>query len=107
MTELVKDDNQKAVQATDAPISGATVSVTTSASASAKTAAALAGGLYRITSTVEVSFVRGPFASVVAVAGDSTLPALPHVEYVGVPAGETLAFYDAGAGSGTVKVALV
>jgi len=104
---LIKDENNEAVQATLAPVQGGTESITTVGSGAAKTAAALTKGLYRITSTVEVSFARGIFATTTAVAGDATLPATPHVEYVGVQEGETLSFYDAGAGGGTVKISKV
>jgi len=104
---LYRDEDERVVQAAKAPEQGATESITTVAAAAVKTAAALTKGLYRVSSTVAVSFGRGRFATTVAVAGDSDLPALPHIEHVGVEEGETLSFFDAGAGGGTVKVTKV
>jgi len=107
MTVLAREANGDSIPAGHMPSTGSTTSITTAAVASAKTAVALTGGLYRVTSTAEVSIVQGPQASVTAVAGDATLPALPFVEYFGVLDGNGVAVFDAGAGAATVKLTLV
>jgi len=104
---LMKDTNENLVQAVLAPAIGLTEVITTVAGSAVKTAAALTTAIYRITSTAEVSIVRGNFTGTVAIANDATFPALPHVEFMGVQDGETLSFYDAGAGGATIKISKV
>jgi len=98
-----RDDGNAVIQAAYGPLSGATVTITTAAAATAKHAALLAVGLYRVSSSVAVTISFGVFASVVATATDMPLAA-NGVEYFMVVQGDGIAAFDAGAGGGTVSI---
>jgi len=103
------DDNNRTVQAFAEPITGQTVVITTGVAQSAKTAAVLTEGWYRLfipkTMTGILRCASGTFATVAATATD--LPRESGEYYIRISAGDTLAVYDAGAGGTVVELTLM
>jgi len=103
------DVNNGVVQAFREPETGATVTVTTVAAASAKTAAAIAtSGWYQVhipTGAGVLRFATGAFATATATAADR--PREPGIDHTFLAAGDTMAIYDPGAGGTVVSLTLM
>jgi len=106
MSTIGMDDGNRVIQAAYGPKSGQTVTITTAALGSAKTAAVIDAAndqLVRIKSPVDVSLAFDTFATVTAASTDMDLLA-NNVEYFMVKAGDSIAAYDAGAGAAVIKI---
>jgi len=107
MTDIGTSGNgNKTIQAAYGPPSGSTVTITTAAAATAKTAAVIDASnskLCRIVSPVAVRLAFDTFATVTAAASDMPLQA-DKEEYFMVKAGHGIAAYDAGAGAAVVEI---
>lgn len=108
MSTLAVDFNSNPIPAFREPRTGATQTITTVAAASAKTAAALSAGMYRIfipkTVTGILRFASGQFATVAATATDMPREAGEYFAYIN--AGDSIAVYDT-VGGAVVEITLM
>jgi len=107
MSEIGSSENgNKTIQAAYGQPTGSTVTITTVAATSAKTAAAIDtvnDRLCRIVSPVAVRLAFDTFATVTAAVTDMALQANKE-EYFMVKAGHGIAAYDAGAGAAVIEI---
>jgi len=106
MATIGMDDGNRVIQAAYGAKSGQTVTITTVAASTAKTAAVIDAAndrLVRVKSPVDVSLAFDTFATVTAASTDMDLLANKE-EYFMVKTGDSIAAYDAGAGAAVVKI---